>query len=291
MQNRNAPRWIRLCAGLLTCGTIAACGLMTAPVSLPEAFSHNGDLSLHGSISDDQGNPLDQVIVHVDRQYYLWHAADSYMEYSKLILAADHNFQIGPMRAHELTFTFTKAGYVEQHITVNQQNQTAYAMNLYTWPAQDVKIILPKAGRATAPLDTIDVAADYTDPDELAAININQALLATLTGGRMLQARPEFFDAKITTIPPGYLYADVQRQPLRTTGADHSVDPLDINLPARLTLHFSDPDGVLFPLHPQPGQQHLPTNGPSSGSRIFQGSHARCRAAAQIARFGQSVRA
>ena len=73
-----------------------------------------------GAIVDEQGQPVDQVLVNIDRTYYLWHADANYPEYSTQLVAADRTFQIGPVRAQQLTFTFKKPGYVEQKITVKQ---------------------------------------------------------------------------------------------------------------------------------------------------------------------------
>jgi hypothetical protein len=68
-------------------------------------------------------------------------------------------------------------------------------------------------------------------------------------------------------MPPGLLYAVVQRQPLRTLGPERRVDPLDINLPARLALRFSDADGGFLRFIPLPGSGILEQMGqaPESG--------------------------
>jgi hypothetical protein len=107
---------------LTTAAAVAAasCGIITAGVSVPEAFTHNGDLGLKGQLVDDHGAPVDEVIVEVTRDYYLWHADASYTETTHLTFAADHDFSIEPMRAQELAFTFKKVGYLDAEISVDK---------------------------------------------------------------------------------------------------------------------------------------------------------------------------
>ena len=230
-----------------------ACGAITAPVSLPEAFAHNGDLGLRGSITDDLGEPLDQVLVTIDRTYYLWHASGSYDEYSKITVAADRNFSIPKMRARALTFTFRKAGYMDQQVAEAQDGtlsgQDGQSLRGSKWPAQDVRIVMAKADRAPPTLAALDVQVDYTDPDKNPAIDLSQARTG---GGRSPSLAVRLLEGPAPP-PPGLLLAKVVRQPLKTTGAERRVDPLDINLPASLTLQFSDPEGGFVPFAPSPG--------------------------------------
>jgi hypothetical protein len=265
---RNA-RWLVLLAAALTVG----CGVITAPVSLPAAFARNGDLGLKGTIADDLGEPLDQVLVHVDRTYYLWHAEGSYNEYSKILVAADRQFEIKPMRAHELTFTFKKSGYTEQSVTVDQEGQISAAFSGGVrgskWPAQEVRMVLRKLDRPQPALNWLNATVNYTDPEKMPAIDLSRFYSGVGPGGGgstrvQADAGVVQLDPNVAILPPGMLFAVIQRQPLRTVGPERRVDPLDINLPARLALRFSDPDGGFTPL---PGSGILEQMGqaPESG--------------------------
>lgn len=253
---------------------MGACGVITAPVSLPAAFARNSDLGLKGTIADDLGEPLDQVLVHIDRVYYLWHAEGSYNEYSKILVAADRQFEIKPMRAHELTFTFKKSGYAEQTVTVDQEGQISAAyrggVRGSKWPAQEVRMILRKLDRAQPALNWLHATVNYTDPEKMPAIDLSTFNSGVRQGGPTrvpADAGIAELDPNAAILPPGMLFAVIQRQALRTSGPERRVDPLDINLPARLALRFSDPDGGFARFTPLPGSGILEQMGqaPESG--------------------------
>jgi hypothetical protein len=56
---------------------------------------------------------------------------------------------------------------------------------------------------------------------------------------------------------PHSLYAVITRQPTKTTGPEHRVDPLDLNLPASLAFKINDPDAGFIPYTPLPGTPPL----------------------------------
>ena len=180
----------------------AGCNVVAAGVTLPDAFAHNGDLGLRGTIVDEQGQPVDQVLVNIDRTYYLWHADANYPEYSTQLVAADRTFQIGPMRAQQLTFTFKKPGYVEQKITVKQDNSIASGVSRGVrgtkWAGQDVRVVLPRSARESgSPLNELSAEVDFTDPNKNPAINL--AVIREKASGRPVVARGGSAPARVSS--------------------------------------------------------------------------------------------
>lgn len=243
-----------LCAGLSALLT-ASCGIITAGVSLPEAFTHNGNLGLQGQLVDDRGMPVDEVIVELTRDYYLWHADGSYTETTHLTYAADHDFNITPMRAEVLSFKFKKPGYVDAEISVDiegiKQNTSDFIAG-GRWPLNTpVRLVMPLASNPLPPLTRVAVPLDYTDPAVTPMIDLAQAkgevLKATYSANavRPLNAGEQ---------PPALsVFAEVERQPLKTIGKDRQVDPLDINLPAKFTLRVGDAAGGFQEFTPMAG--------------------------------------
>ena len=58
-------------------------------------------------------------------------------------------------------------------------------------------------------------------------------------------------------LPPGVLYAEVVRQPLKSVGPERRVDPLDIHLPAEMTFRISGEGGGFVVFTPMPGSSAL----------------------------------
>ena len=253
-------------AALLAAAILPACGLITAGVSVPEAFSHNGDLALQGSIVDDAGGPVDDVVVTVKREYYLWHADRSYAEFDTLTLLANHAFDVPPRRAHELTFTFRKPGYLDQTIVVAQTfiRSENFWIEGVQWPLNSpVLVVMQRKDHPVPTLRTLILRVDYTDPAKQPVIDLSNAL-ATIGAGELTRDRTiAMSDAALSNLAPGQpvpahgLYATIQRQPTRTTGPERSVDPLDLNLPAQLTFRISDPDAGFVAFQPQAGTTPL----------------------------------
>ncbi len=255
---------------LLAGAMVPACGLITAGISVPEAFSHNGDLGLKGAIVDDQGGPVDDVVVTVKREYYLWHADRSYPEFSTQTLMANHTFNVPQQRAHELAFTFRKPGYMDQTIVVAQ----TYIRSENRWVEGDqwplntpAQVVMQRKDRPMPALRWLAVQADYTDPNTQPVIDLSKALATggasdptygytrdhtiALSDGALLNLGP------VQTVPAHGLYATIQRQPTRTTGPERRVDPLDLNLPAQLTFRISDADAGFAGFTPQAGSNPL----------------------------------
>ena len=65
---------------LWTLGTVLAalllpsCGIVTAPLSVPEAIAKNADFSLRGVVVDPSGKPLENVILAQELGHYFWTA-------------------------------------------------------------------------------------------------------------------------------------------------------------------------------------------------------------------------
>jgi hypothetical protein len=261
----------RLVLVALTCatlGALAACGVLTAGVSVPEAFSHNNDLGLKGTIVDDRDAPLDDVLVTVKREYYLWHADASYSEYDTIYLNVNHQFDIPKRRARELTFTFHKTGYLDQNLVVTQrciQPDNRWLQG-NEWPLNTpVRMVMLPQDRPIPILPALALEVDYTDPGKLPVMDLARAVNAF--------GSPSFNNAALSVLPataspPSHtLYAVIERQPVKTTGPERRIDPLDLNLPARLSLRIADPDAGFVLFAPVAGSHPLAqmTQAPESG--------------------------
>jgi len=241
-------RMIFLLAGLAL--ALSGCGLITASVSVPEAFTHNNDLGLKGTITDERGQNVDDVLVTVKREYYLWHADASYSEFDSMTLLLGHQFEVPKRRAHELDFTFRKTGYADQTIVVGQKAiEGDYRLiQGNQWPLDTpVHIIMQKADRPAPPLRWLVLRVDYTDPEKNPVIDLGQMLApsSSLENGYSTERLIGMSQSALTMpaadkpVPANSLYAIIERQPTKT-GPDHRVDPLDLNLPAKFALRLSD---------------------------------------------------
>jgi hypothetical protein len=183
---------------------------------------------------------------------------------------ANHTFDVPQRRAHELTFTFRKPGYLDQTIVVAQSFIRSGSRELEgdQWPLNSpVQVVMQRKDRLMAALRGLVVQVDYTDPTRQPVIDLSKALVtigsADLNYGPTGDRRIAMSDGVLLNLAPGQavpahgLYAAIQRQPTRTTGPERAVDPLDLNLPAQLTFHISDPDAGFVGFQPQAGTTPL----------------------------------
>lgn len=266
-------RLATLFCGVASLTALAACGLITAGVSVPEAFAHNNDLGLKGTILDDRGTPIDDVLVTVRREYYLWHADRSYSEFDSLYFEANHQFDLAKRRAHELTFIFHKPGYLDQTVVVAQHFIRADTRWIEgdQWPLDTpIRVVMFAQNRPAAPLNLLALQIDYTDPAKFPVIDLSKAIRAdtsSIVGAHYTDALSILPGASAAAPPPHTLYATIERQPTRTTGPERRVDPLDLNLPARVIFHIADPDAGFILDTPAAGTHPLSqmTQAPESG--------------------------
>jgi len=254
-----------------------SCGIITAGVSLPEAFTHNGDLGLRGQLVDDRGTPVDEVIVEVTRDYYLWHADASYTETTHLTYAADHEFNITPMRGERLAFKFKKVGYLDADIAVDkdgiEQSCGCDGVGGARWPLNTpVRMVMPRATASFPALTRVSVPVDYTDPTANPIIDLGLATGEVSKSNYSIGAVRTLKAGE--NMPPLAISAEIERQSLKTVGKDRQVDPLDINLPANFTLHVGDPAGGFVEFAPLPGSHpfsqmpEAPEDGYQSGLQL-----------------------
>ena len=214
-------------------GILPGCGVLSAPVSVPAAIAGNGLLGLHGRILDERGNPLDDVLITVKRRYVLWHANGTYPEYGTKTFISSHELDIPQRRAASLEFSFHKDGYQDVPVVVNTKEIDA-GREHWTWPRDArLDVIMPKIGAVyTMTYTNVVLIEDMTDPAWLPSTD-----LTDLFGGKPL-------------VPPGSpahkWYVTSVPRPLKTTGPNREIDPLDINLPASLTFHLDDGDDGLL---------------------------------------------
>jgi hypothetical protein len=228
---------VRCVALVFLAAIVSACNVATAPVSVPAAFAHNDFLGLKGAITDQNGKPLDDVLVTAKRAYYLWHVNGSHDEYDTKAFLTSHDFDIPTRRASRLEFTFHKDGYRDVNVTVNPDGTIAGADRWYFPGNPPLHVILPENGY-TLPVRGGVTTFNFTDRKPPYTLDLTR------------------FFYNYSFAPPGdpphNLTITVTKPPPVTSGQTRQIDPLDLNLPASITLHLDNPGDGLLPCTPKP---------------------------------------
>ena len=125
------------------------------------------------------------------------------------------------------------------------------------WPLDaPVHIVMPRKEQGASAVQWVIVEVDYTDPTKMPVVDLSQQLPSGNSGlGR--------WQSSVVTLaadqnPPAHgLYAVIERQPTKTSGPERRVDPLDLNMPARLAFHINDADGGFVGFAPKAGSHPL----------------------------------
>ncbi len=221
----------------------SGCGLATAPVSLPAAIARNTDITLRGVVMDDEGKPLDEVLVDVDRFYMTWRPlGGEQCESKQEILLVSREFE---MKLHGYAFglNFHKRGYGARQIKYSQgsflqwdrdRRPSAGPMEVrMLWPGdtERARIVLPRFDRELPPLRYLDAPL----APGLVVVDV-----AALAAGAY---RPvSELSGPITQLAAGMLGVQVGPRPALSRERDDSVD---LDPPEWITLRIGGTDGFL----------------------------------------------
>jgi|GEM_PF-6494066 len=108
--------WIStVCAAvlLLTAPLITACGIITAPISGPAAVASNMNFSLQGPVVDQDGNPLNGVLLTQTLRHRFWTPIQDGADTDERKLRVIDREYRGSERGATLDLTFTRDGYYD----------------------------------------------------------------------------------------------------------------------------------------------------------------------------------
>jgi len=104
-----------------------ACGIVTAPVTLPWALADNQPLHIRGTIVDDANQPLSDVLVEVSSEQTRW----AWLEITATDTHTSHhmipsNFSLRPLQSRDpnewVRLRFVKSGHRPVELWVNHHN-------------------------------------------------------------------------------------------------------------------------------------------------------------------------
>ncbi len=222
---------------------LGACGIFTAPVSVPVAVASNKQMILRGTVVDDEGQPLDEVLVDVKREHTVWSSSGGTddVPHNKTV-AVSQNFSFDFLRSHRLQLQFHKRGYADREIEITMDDIRS---NGFIWPpTQQARVVLRRPSAKKTELRYLRDTITYDQLPKERAIDLARASSAEMSTIDL---------GNPASIPAGTLYVEVETQPLQTHGPDNRVDPLDVGLPRRITLRISGPESGLLRFTPQLG--------------------------------------
>jgi len=89
------------------------CGIVTAPVSVPEAVAANRNMHLEGTITDAAGNALTDVTLSVQKGHTYWDAAmGQRVDYEDSSSIVSGQFSVSRRGSTRVQLIFAKPGYV-----------------------------------------------------------------------------------------------------------------------------------------------------------------------------------
>jgi len=259
--------WISASGLLISAGLITACGLITTPVSVPAAVTENMNFFLHGPIVDQVCNPLDGVVMSQELRRRFWTPIRGEKDTSKNELrVVNHNYSIRE-RGKDLRLTFIRDGY----------HDASYSMSVYDGPIVTVSHPNPIRCAAVAyvldgewvvnedvPLPVVMYARDSSDSNLAARISVLgcQSYPKIMDGLDAIDLRKRLnIDwASVYQLPAGILHLTLEKGELQPRNAAGDIDPVDVNLPAKITLRINSDDGGFVPIKPQYGYAPLQTS-------------------------------
>ncbi len=244
-------KFLTLTGILLTSLTLANCGILTAPISLPKAVSENATYHFNGRIIDENGKTLDGVVCVVSNNHFLWAPLSGYKEVAEPVTRrVDGKFDF-TTRGSSCDFTFSKDGYYDASYRFNADHPDLITTGNGIWHNQEnFTVVLPHSRTPTAQLIHTKLSIDYANYPKSDAIALLNVATQGATGDLIYRNK----DAEDPTVfPIGTLYATLDKEPPQPLNAKGDIDVAELDIPHHVTLHLPGKDSGFIPIKPQTG--------------------------------------
>ena len=270
---------VTLISFVAACAGFPGCSFLLAPVTVPQAIASNANFSLQGTVVDINGNPLDGVLMAQTWHHLFWapsggtHTTDEHR-----ILQINGHYSVEE-RGTEIELQFSRPGYFAVLCKMASYEPNAVAESMMV----DGRDVADSAWHADKPFPIVMIAHDKPAAD-LLIFGDNFFIMepARANGSRLIFLEPGYVDdsrgptryveyvaGKPETLPPLTMYLDVAPSMPRPINSRVALDPADVDLPERITLHVKDADVGFQRIETRNGQPPLLVNviAPTEGYR------------------------
>jgi len=205
---------------LIAVGLIGGCGIITAPVSGPAAVASNMNFSLQGPVVDQNDKPLDGVLMSQRLRHRFWTPVRGGAETNESKLRVmDGQYSVSE-RGATLDLSFTCDGYYH----------TSYSMSAADWPM------------VSTPYGAWNMKGVGVLPVVMYAMVPRDEMNLMIYEGRSSDGphnRP--------------ISLEIEKGELRARNSAGDIDPVDVNLPAKVTLRVNGKEGGFVRVEPRFG--------------------------------------
>jgi len=100
-----------------------ACGILTAPVTVPAAIAQNHNAQLEGTITDEQGQLLHDVTLSVQKSHVWWDAVQGErVENETSETSVSETFSVWRRSSGPIRLIFSKQGYLPTQISFDDKS-------------------------------------------------------------------------------------------------------------------------------------------------------------------------
>jgi len=244
-----------LAATVLAACTLSACdGLFTAPASdlPPLVASETADFVLKGFVVDEQGQPIEGVLLTQDLYRHRRPTASIASSDDHRLRRVDGKFEVKE-RGHDLRLTFSREGYHDLNCFFNAASPNLIKTPYGIWSNEkNFPIVMLQRNRRPIDLETACINIDCSDYPRTSAIVLQR--LADQYAFPVVSADV----SPPNSLPPGCLYITLTPSVPKPINDKGDLDPRDVNLPENLTIHISgQSDNGLIRIPPRFGYPPL----------------------------------
>jgi hypothetical protein len=237
--------------------TLASCGIITAPLSLPSAVAENASFTFKGSVVDNDGKPLDGVVARLHNVHHLWTPLKGSTDvYDNLLRRIDRDF-IFEVRGSEFELTFSKDGYYDSVYSFDAGREEEVRTRWGRWKNdKDFLVVLLPMRPEDADLVKFSKSIEYRDYPIADSISLNNLATNGRTGDILFSGK----DAEDPTVfPPGTLYLTLGKEPPPAINPKGDIDPADLDIPHHVTLHIPGAQSGFVRINPETGFEPMAT--------------------------------
>ncbi len=248
-------------ASVSVCMIPVGCGLVTAPVSVPDAVASNANFSFHGQTVDIKGAPLDSVLLAQQLDHHFWTPIAGGTDTDEHRLRRiDRTFRVDE-RGSTLKLTFSHDGYFDSEYDFNASDSKYVSTSSGDWPNSDG---FPVVMISRAPND--EMLANWSGD-----INYSSYPRQPVIDLNTLEAYTRSFSERNADEPnastSGLLFLHMIKETPRAINSHGDIDPQEVNLPGSVTLHITGQNGGFVRIMPQLGYSPMQVSdaAPSNG--------------------------
>ena len=238
----------------------SGCGIMTAPVSGPAAIAENANFSFRGGLVDSHGQPLDAVLLSQNLQHHLWAPISGSRDTDEHKLRQFNRTYSVDERGSHLKLVFSRDGYANAEFNFVADEPGLVTTPSGAWPNRPgFPVVLYSKSFLGVDLASWSERVDCTDYPKSRAIDLRRDLERR---DPMLQ-----IDADAPPDRPGIFYLTLTKGTPIPKNSHGDIEPVEVNLPERITLHITGDDGGFIRIDPQLGYAPMQNSAtaPASG--------------------------